>query len=157
MQAGTAFNIIAEQCLLKGTVRTFNEEVRLDVRARLAHIVNETAAMFGAQAVLEYGDGYPSVINDATEAKRFTHQATAVFGAENVHEAPRLMAAEDFSYYLQKLKGCYMFVGAGNIEKGIIYPHHHPQFDIDEQAMEQAAILLGTMTLDYIQEFNTIT
>ncbi|MEX1030643.1 MAG: amidohydrolase [Paenibacillaceae bacterium] len=154
IQAGTAFNIIADQCLLKGTVRTFNEEVRLEVRARLALIVKETAAMFGAQAVLEYRDGYPSVINDANEAIRFNDAATAVFGAEHVHEAPRLMAGEDFSYYLQKIKGCYMFVGAGNVEKGIIYPHHHPQFDIDEEAMEQAAILLGTMTLDYMQEFN---
>jgi amidohydrolase len=155
LQAGTAFNIIAEQCLLKGTVRTFNEEVRLDVRERLSLIVKETAAMFGAQAVLEYKDGYPTVINDATEAKRFTEAATAVFGTEHVHEAPRIMAAEDFAYYLQRFKGCYMFVGAGNVEKGIIYPHHHPQFDIDEEAMEQAAILLGTMTLNYMHEFIT--
>ncbi|MEX2414737.1 MAG: amidohydrolase [Paenibacillaceae bacterium] len=154
MQAGTAFNIIAERCRLKGTVRTFNEEVRLDVQARLAHIANETAAMFGAQAVIEYRDGYPSVVNDVAEAKRFAHVATAVFGAQQVHESPRIMASEDFAYYLQQLPGCYMFVGAGNEGKGIIYPHHHPQFDIDEEAMRQAAILLATMTLDYMQQFN---
>lgn len=155
MQAGTAFNIIAEKCILKGTVRTFNEEVRLDVRARLAHIVNETAAMFGAQAIMDYRDGYPSVINDNEEAKRFTNTATEVFGVQQVHELPRIMAAEDFAYYLQKLTGCYMFVGAGNEEKGIIYPHHHPQFDIDEEAMKQAAVLLVTMTLDYMLQYET--
>lgn len=154
MQAGTAFNIIAEQCLLKGTIRTFNEDLRSDVRSRLALIVDETASMFGAQADLVLGEGYPTLINDITEAKRFHDAATTVFGAEHVHDAPLLMAAEDFAYYLQKLKGCFMFVGAGNVEKGIIYPHHHPHFDIDERAMEQAAILLGTMTLNYMQEYN---
>jgi amidohydrolase len=154
IRAGTAFNIIAEKCRLNGTVRTFNEEVRQDVRARLALIVHETAAMFGAQAITEYGDGYPTVVNDDAEAKRFAHAATAVFGAQQVHESPRIMAADDFAYYLQKLSGCYMFVGAGNVDKGIIYPHHHPQFDIDEEAMQQAAILLATMTMDYMQEYN---
>ncbi len=155
MQAGTAFNIIADQCYMLGTVRTFDEDVRLEVRARLAHIVRETAAMFGAQASLDYRDGYPSVVNDNKEAKRFMDTATAVFGKEQVHAAPQIMAAEDFSYYLQKFTGCYMFVGAGNEEKGIIYPHHHPKFDIDEEAMQHAAILLGAMTLEFMQEFES--
>lgn len=153
MHAGTAFNIIADQCRMRGTVRTFNEEVRLDVQTRLAQIVNETAAMFGAQAVIDYREGYPSVVNDVNEAMRFTHTAPEVFGAEQVHEAPKIMAAEDFAYYLQKLPGCYMFVGAGNDERGIVYPHHHPKFDIDEEAMLHAATLLATMTLDYIEKF----
>jgi amidohydrolase len=155
MEAGTAFNVIAEKCMLKGTVRTFDEQVRQDVRARLEHIVNETSAIFGAQALLAYRDGYPPVINDAAEAERFTRAATVAFGSEHVHQSPRIMAAEDFAYYLQKRPGCYMFVGAGNVEKGITYPHHHPQFDIDEEAMLQAARLLAAMTLDYIQEFTT--
>jgi len=154
MQAGSAFNIIAEKCRLKGTVRTFNEELRVDVRAHMARIVSETAAMLGGHAVMEYLDGYPTVINTDEEARRFAQVAAATFGDELVHKSPRIMAAEDYAYYLQKLSGCYMFVGAGNEQKGIIHPHHHPQFDIDEEAMLQAAILLATMTLDYMQEFN---
>jgi amidohydrolase len=155
IHAGKAFNIIAEQCILEGTIRTFNEEVRSEVRSRLAVIVEETASMFGAQADLKFGEGYPTLINDAAEANRFIRAATRAFGVDYAHEASRLMAAEDFAYYLQKLKGCYMFVGAGNVEKGIIYPHHHPHFDIDEQAMEHAAILLGTMTMDYMNDYNS--
>ncbi len=154
MQAGTAFNIIADQCRMKGTVRTFNEEVRLDVRARLSHIVNETAAMFEAQATIDYKEGYPSVVNDVNEARRFSQTANSAFGADQVHEAPLIMAAEDFAYYLQKLPGCYMFVGAGNEDRGIVYPHHHPKFDIDERAMQQAAELLANMALDYIEKFD---
>ncbi|OIK07986.1 hypothetical protein BIV60_26845 [Bacillus sp. MUM 116] len=46
------------------------------------------------------------------------------------------MAAEDFSFFLQKASGCFYTIGAGNKEKGIIYPHHHPRFTFDEDAME---------------------
>ena len=56
-----------------------------------------------------------------------------MFGAEAVHESPLIMAGEDFSYYLNHRPGCFMFVGAGNIEAGIVHPHHHPKFDIDEK------------------------
>ena len=58
---------------------------------------------------------------------------TALFGAEAVHESPLIMAGEDFSYYLHQRPGCFMFVGAGNVEAGIVHPHHHPKFDIDEK------------------------
>lgn len=74
-----------------------------------------------------------------------------MFGEEAVHESPLIMAGEDFSYYLQEKPGCFMFVGAGNVEAGIVYPHHHPKFDIDERSMLNAANLLLSMALDYME------
>ena len=62
------------------------------------------------------------------------------------------MAGEDFSYYLQHVPGTFFFTGAGNEEKGIIYPHHHPKFDIDEEAMLVAAKCLAAVTIDYLNE-----
>ncbi|MNZ87877.1 hypothetical protein D3C78_1067520 [compost metagenome] len=62
---------------------------------------------------------------------------------------PQIMPAEDFAYYLQQVPGCFMLVGAGNKDKGIIYPHHHPMFDIDEEAMLYGACLLISMSESY--------
>lgn len=150
IHGGTSFNVIAESCSLNGTVRTFNPEVRQDVKARIERIVQATCEMSQATYELEYKFGYPTVINNVNEAERFYKVGTAVFGAEAVHESPLIMAGEDFSYYLQEKPGCFMFVGAGNVEAGIVYPHHHPKFDIDESSMLNAANLLLAMALDYM-------
>ncbi|OCT16999.1 peptidase M20 [Paenibacillus pectinilyticus] len=147
---GSSFNVIAESSVLNGTVRTFNPELRQDVKARIERIVEATAEMSQATFELNYKFGYPTVINDAGEAERFYKVGSALFGAESVHESPLIMAGEDFSYYLQERPGCFMFVGAGNVENGIIYPHHHPKFDIDERSMLNAAKLLIGMALDYM-------
>jgi metal-dependent amidase/aminoacylase/carboxypeptidase family protein len=106
--------------------------------------------MHGAEYKLEYRLGYPPVVNDPSEAERCRRVAVAKFGAERMHEAPLMMAGEDFSYYLQQVPGCFMFVGAGNAEQGIVHPHHHPRFDIDERSMRTSAGLLLAMAFDYI-------
>ncbi|NOU68274.1 amidohydrolase [Paenibacillus sp. LMG 31461] len=147
---GTSFNVIAETSVLNGTVRTFNPELRQEVRTRMERTVQATCDMSQATYEMEYKLGYPTVINDANEAARFFQVGAALFGEEAVHESPLIMAGEDFSYYLQEKPGCFMFVGAGNVDAGIVYPHHHPKFDIDERSMLNAANLLLSMALDYM-------
>lgn len=147
---GTSFNVIAETSVLNGTVRTFNAELRQDVKQRIERMVQSTCEMFGAACEIEYKLGYPTVVNEDNEAQRFFKIGAALFGAEATHESPLIMAGEDFSYYLHHRPGCYMFVGAGNVEAGIIHPHHHPKFDIDEKSMLNAANLLLGMALDYM-------
>jgi amidohydrolase len=141
-QAGTTGNVIAEQAVLNGTVRTFNNEVRQHIRNRMESIISHTAAMFGAQIELDYREGYPTVINDESEAVRFEAVAKQLFGEEGTLQSELIMAGEDFSYYLQQKKGFFMFVGAGNDECGASYAHHHPKFDIDERSMLNSARLL---------------
>lgn len=150
IQAGTAFNIIAETCLMMGTVRSYSEQVRDLVRERIERLVADTCRMNGAEGDVEYRTGYPPVINDEREAERFFRAVPGWFPAEDVRRSPLIMAGEDFAYYLQKIPGCFMFVGAGNEKAGIRYPHHHPKFDIDETAMLNAAKLLVRMTLSYL-------
>ena len=147
---GSSFNVIAETSVLNGTVRTFNAELRQDVKERLERIVHATCEMYQASYKINYKLGYPTVVNDGKEAERFFKVSTELFGAEAVHESPLIMAGEDFSYYLNRRPGCFMFVGAGNVEAGIIHPHHHPKFDIDEKSMLNAANLLLGMALDYM-------
>jgi len=151
-QAGTAPNIVADTCRLSGTVRTFDASVRDRVQERLRVIADAVCRQFGAEYSLDWRDGYPPVVNDEREAERFFAVARRLFGGDAVQRIRPLMAGEDFAYYLKRVPGCFMFVGAGNEDCGAVYPHHHPRFDIDERAMLSAARLLTAMADDYAGE-----
>lgn len=151
IQGGSAQNIIADRCKLAGTVRCFSEETRSVIRERIHTMTESIVKSYGAEANIQYMMGYPSLVNDESEFNRFYNNAAKEAGV--IPEvSPKIMPAEDFAYYLQKVPGCFVLVGAGNSEKGIIYPHHHPKFDIDEEAMLNAAGLLIALTESYQRE-----
>ncbi|MDQ0112968.1 amidohydrolase [Paenibacillus harenae] len=152
-QAGTTNNVVAEKCRLKGTVRTFDETTRKRIHERLESLIKHTCEMHGAKYDYQMRIGYPPVVNDDKEAKRFFEVGASLFGDEAVQRSEPLTVAEDFSYYLNEVPGCFMFVGAGNEECGATYSHHHPKFDIDERAMPNSAALLIGMAEDYAEEF----
>ncbi|TKJ94180.1 amidohydrolase [Paenibacillus sp. CFBP13512] len=156
INSGTAKNIIAETCRITGTVRTFDEETRAVIRKRFEEVTQHTCAMNGATVEIDYMMGYPPLVNHAGETERFFQVAKAVFGEEQVQVTPPMMPAEDFSYYVQQVPGCFIFVGAGNEDKGITYPHHHPRFDIDEAAMLNAAQILVSMAENYLEQQDEI-
>lgn len=139
--AGTARNVIADSCRLSGTIRSFSPAVRELVRGRMEDIVRHTCELHGVEYSFEFYEGYPPVVNDAHEAARVLRVAAAVHRDGEVRECERIMAGEDFAYYLKERPGCFFFVGAG-LSDGSSAPHHHPKFDIDERAMLHAARLL---------------
>ena len=124
---GTADNVIPESVELGGTVRTYSEDVRLRTREAMERILGGIASAHGASYQFEYVDGYPSVVNDPD----LTALVREVAG-ERLIECPPLMAGEDFSAYLRVAPGCFFFVGAGGPDA---FPHHHPRFTIDEDAL----------------------
>ncbi|WP_148300171.1 M20 family metallopeptidase [Paenibacillus sp. JCM 10914] len=149
IQAGTAQNVIASSCRLTGTVRTFDEHTRVLIRERIERMARTVAETYATEASVRYLSGYPAVVNDGDETARFFRTAPKVFAADQVVLSPKLMPAEDFAYYLREIPGCFMFVGAGNPEKEAIYPHHHPMFDFDEDAMLHGVKLLIEMVASY--------
>lgn len=149
---GSAQNVIADRCRITGTVRTFDEEIRQLIRTRLESVTRATAEAYGTKAEIDYILGYPAVVNDEKEADRFFRSAPHVFGAEQVMLSPKMMPAEDFAYYLREIPGCFMFVGAGNADKNAVYPHHHPRFDFDEDAMLYGLKLMIEMVRAYQNE-----
>ncbi|MFS1513307.1 amidohydrolase [Chengkuizengella sp. SCS-71B] len=148
--SGNSFNIISSQCTIKGTVRTFSDEIREHIQKRFIHICEQVGVMYDAEIKLNYINVYPPVVNHEAEANRFFKMGKKDLMNLNITKSPLIMAGEDFSYYLKIVSGCFMFVGAGNEDKGMDYPHHHPKFDFDESAMRNAVQLLLGMTLDYM-------
>jgi amidohydrolase len=89
----------------------------------------------GATFTIEPFYGYPPVVNHPAAAAVVAAAARETLGADGVEEVKPLMVGEDFSYYQQKAPGAFFLIGAGNPAKGIVHPHHHPRFDIDEDAL----------------------
>ena len=135
INGGYNFNIIADKVILKGTARSYTEENRLMIKKRLQEIINGTESMFNAKIELIYEDGYPPVINDVAATKKLSRIANKIVGNKLI--SPYLsMGGEDFSYFAQKVPGCFFFLGTMPDGKDkTSTPHHCSHFDIDEDSM----------------------
>jgi amidohydrolase len=139
LSAGEAFNVIPDEATLSGTVRAFNEETRAVIEKRVREVIETLPLAFGARGACAYEKGYPPTVND-TRLTQWTREAIAEeIGAENVVEWTPTMGAEDMSLVLERVPGCYFFVGGRNEEIGAVYPHHHPKFNVDERCLEIGA------------------
>lgn len=152
LQAGEAFNVIPDTAELRGTVRTFDQEVREHIATRLPEIAEGVAAAMGGSAQATYMRGYPSIQNDPAMVEIVRAAATEAVGEENVFEPPVGMGGEDYAYFSLEVPSCFFYVGVGNEERGIVWGHHHPKFDIDEEGM---AAGLATMTGAILRYLNS--
>lgn len=140
--AGQAFNVIADEAKLSGTVRTFTPETQTRIIAEMERTIAHICSASEAHYELDYIRGYPAVINHPTETDHVRRSAARVVGTDGVIEMSPLMVGEDFAYYMQHVPGSFFFTGAGNPEVGAVFPHHHPRFDVDERAMLHTARVL---------------
>lgn len=133
--SGKAANVIPDTAILKGTLRSFDPEVRDQIASRVGEIAQGVAKSMRAEAEFTYIRGYPATVNNVEITDLVHSIASDVVGEENAFEGPLHMGAEDFSYFLEQVPGCFYFVGSRNEDKGFVWGHHHPRFDIDEDAM----------------------
>jgi amidohydrolase len=146
-QAGTAFNVIPSRAEISGTVRTIDTQIRQDMPARLERIIRGIATAMRADCEFTYDFGYPVTVNDARQAEFAQRVAAGIVGETNVRPAGMTMGAEDMSYFLQAVPGCYLRLGSGNADKGLIHSHHSALFDFDETALPIGIELLSRLTL----------
>jgi amidohydrolase len=149
-RAGHAANVIPDTAELRATVRSFSPAVRQQLATRIEELVRGIAAAFRATVQFDYHFGYPPTVNDPAMTEFASGVLAEVVGAENVHVAPQIMGAEDFSYFLEQVPGAFWFVGTRNPEKGFVWGHHHPRFDIDEDAMAIGIEGVARVTLAYL-------
>lgn len=139
--AGASHNVIPDKAMIKGTVRSFSEQVRRLVPEQLRRIVEGITAAHGAEYELDYVYGYHPVVNDEEVTRLVEQAAIATVGEGSIAHTPPGMSGEDFSAYQQKVPGTFVNIGAGNVDKGITYPHHHPRFTFDESALPIGVLL----------------
>jgi amidohydrolase len=147
--AGTTFNVIPDQAFLKGTVRSYDTDLHRLIYRRILEMARNMAVAFSCEATMETIAIVPAVQNAEEPTAVVRRAANRVVGAENVLEA-RTMASEDMGFILEDIPGCYFFIGAGNEEKGINFPHHHPRFDFDEEAMKIGVATMAEVVAGYV-------
>ena len=149
VHSGTTFNVIPQEAELTGTIRTFDPEVRAEVLKRFEAIVRGIGETMGCQVQMEVIRVTPAVINDASLARRVQETARRVLPASDLDTSSYMtMGAEDMAFMQEMVPGCYFFVGSNNKARHLDYGHHHPKFDIDEEALPRAAALMAAAALD---------
>ncbi|MBL4931311.1 M20 metallopeptidase family protein [Clostridium paridis] len=150
IEGGSTWNIIPESVHFQGTIRTIFPEDRELVEKRVIEICNGIASTNGASADVVYDKICPSVNNNSEVTKSFMKSALKIVGEENlVYLKEPTMVSEDMAYYLQNVPGTFFFLGSNNPKKGIIYPHHHPKFDVDEDVLWIGPAIFVQAVLDY--------
>ncbi|MGG2067136.1 M20 family metallopeptidase [Bacillus sp. S14(2024)] len=149
--AGTTHNVIPDSAIIGGTVRSLRDELRKQTAERIEKIVKCITEAYGASYKFTYEYGYRPVVNEENVTRHVENTALQLLGREQVVHLQPTMAGEDFSAFLQKAPGTFFFIGAGNQEKGIIHPHHHPCFTIDEDALPIGVDIFVSSVLNFMQ------
>lgn len=149
-KAGEAFNVIPDAAQLGGTIRTFKPAVRELVLRRVEEIATGVARALGCEPTLRFQRIAPAVVNDSQMAARVRELARTLPGVTEVVDDERTMGSEDMAFMMQTVPGCYFFIGSRNDARALNYPHHHPRFDFDEQAMVTGAALMAQAAADYV-------
>ena len=145
--AGTAFNVIPNEAVMSGTTRTFDTETWRTWDARIEKIVRGVCESMGAKYELTFQFSYPPTINHETFSQTVRACAEKVVGKDRVVEPEPTMGGEDMSYYLQKAKGCFFFLGVGR-EGGVNL--HHSKFDFNEDVLLLGVEMYCRVALDLL-------
>lgn len=149
LNAGTRFNVIASEGIMEGTTRSFNPKIRNAFPKMLERVIENTASTYRAEAALDYEFGTPVVINDP-EATKIAIKSVEAIGAEAAH-VEKVMGGEDFAEFMNIVPGVLAFLGVRNEEKGACYPQHHPNYTVDEDALEIGTALYAQYAVDFLK------
>jgi len=152
MEAGMgSYNIIPDSATFGGTIRSHSPELREYLPRRLKEILEGVTSGMRASYEFNLMKKFPAVINEEKMTELVVKVAQGLLGEDKVFQMKPLMGSEDFSYYLHRIPGTFVFLGAENKEKGIIYPLHHPRYDIDEDILPVGAALHAAVALEYLE------
>jgi hippurate hydrolase len=142
--AGTAFNVIPDRAHLGGTVRTLNADLRQEMPRRMEELARGIAKGMRGDIDLDYTFSYPVTVNDEAATNLALDVAEDLLGGESVLKLPNpSMGAEDFSYFLEKVPGAFIWLGIGEDASGL----HTPTFAFDEDVLPRGSALLSALAI----------
>ena len=150
--AGTTFNVIPERAILKGTVRSYDNDLHRMIYRRILEMATKMADAFSCTATMETIAIVQAVVNAPEPTLHVRDAVIQVMGEDRIVEK-RTMASEDMGFFLDEVPGCYFFIGAGDDNFGQ-YPHHHPRFNFDERAMINGVAVMGQAVANYVMNNN---
>ena len=149
IHAGTKDNIIPDEALLEGTIRTFNEKTRITAKKYVSSVAKSVSRAFKAKAVVDFKENeYPVTVNDPAATKKVMRILRRIRGTRTVVCKP-IMGAEDFSRFLQKAPGAFYFLGTINPKKGCTNTNHSSQFKVDEDVLKYGTLSLAKLAYEF--------
>ncbi|ESZ71874.1 amidohydrolase [Mesorhizobium sp. L103C119B0] len=154
IEGGGAYNVIAAEARLKGTIRSGHEATRQHAWKRLRQIVEGVASSHHASAEVDLRRGEPPVINDPDMVEIIRRTGAGHLGQDNMLSAPGWTAADDFAFYSERCPSVYFRLGIRNEDLGAVYPLHHPRFRVDERALSIGAVVLCDSARNFLMPPN---
>jgi amidohydrolase len=147
INGGTTHNVIPSRVRLLGTVRAFDAGVREKMAERIERVLRGICESSGATYAFEYIWRYPVTSNDVEQTRYARALAERVVDPQRVADVPKLMGAEDFSFFAERVPACFFTIGSNGGENSA-FPHHNARFDIDESALETGVRMMTALALD---------
>jgi len=149
IHAGSKDNVIPDDAVIEGTIRTLEAKVRSRAIGSFTRIVRSICRAFNASCEIDFiKDVYPVTYNNPTVTKRVQSILRGIKGTKTIQCDP-ILGAEDFSRFLQKAPGTYYFLGTRNPSKGCVYPNHSSKFKVDENVLKYGAVSLAKIALQF--------
>jgi amidohydrolase len=148
VQGGEAINVLPSHVEFKGTIRTFDPQVRDLVLKRFKEVTESVAEGMGCKAEVQFTSITPALVNDPSITEFVQGVANRLFPNAELDTDYRTMGSEDMAYFLEPTPGCFFLVGSADKQRGLNAHHHHPQFDFDERALVNGVALLSGVVLD---------
>ena len=152
MSAGSRENILAETAELRGTVRTFTDQVQDEVIRMMHQTLKGVTESYGATYEMKYRKGYPSIKNDPALIRQVLPTLQRIVGAKNITVAEPGMGGEDFSYYSREIPAFFFRLGVANEAKNITAGGHTPDFDADVESLKVGVEVMSAVVWDYLKQ-----
>ncbi len=149
IHAGSANNVIPQYVEMTGTIRTFHPRVQAEMPDRVKRIIDQIAAGYRCEAELAYIRQVPVLVNEDAFLEAVNNVIDELIGSERRITAAPTMAGEDFSIYLERVPGCFFWLGSGPKEHAEqAYGLHHPRFTLNEDCIPLGASILASIALN---------
>ena len=147
---GTAGNVIAHTTDLQGTLRSFNDDLRENIKKRVTEIAENIGNAFRTKVTVTFGSGCPTLHDDETLVKSTEENLRSLLGDELVVNAKSFSAenthkggSEDFSYISKEVPSVMLALASGEPQKGYKYHQHHPKVVFDETVLKIGSAVLA--------------
>jgi amidohydrolase len=150
IKSGVRFNIIPESAEMVGTIRTLDYDMKDHINKRMEEMVSTIAQAYGGEATLEIRDMTDITYNDPALVTQMLPIMKRVAGEANIQTQKAITGAEDFSYFQREVPGFLFFLGGMTPGNTASFPHHTPDFLIDDSGMLLGVKTLTEMSLDYL-------
>lgn len=152
IHGGDAYNVIPESVRLTGTIRALTMERFHWLQQKVQSVATQVAVASECTATVEFpGEAYPPTVNDGDVWNSVQEFAGELLGRDNVHEMPPVMGGEDFAFYTEQVRGCFVGLGVRNEEIGCTYHLHNPKFKADESALPIGSALHACFAVQTLQ------